>query len=72
MFNMETPPDKVNYLQKIEELQLEIVALKDKNKVMTQKFQTAKKERDEFKAMNLELQEQVAKLQNQMTSMVQC
>lgn len=39
---------------------------------MTQKFQTAKKERDEFKLMNLELQEQVAKLQNQMTSMVQC
>lgn len=42
-------PSKMNYLQKIEELQMEIVSLKDQNKIITQKYQSTKKERDELK-----------------------
>lgn len=46
MYNMEPaanhaiidPNSKINYLQKIEEMQLEIASLKDKNKIITQKF----------------------------------
>ena len=40
----------------------EIADLKEKNRVMTQKFQAAKKERDELKKENRELQDQVSNL----------
>ena len=40
----------------------EIADLKEKNRVMTQKFQACKKERDDLKKENRELQDQVASL----------
>ena len=35
---MKDPSSKMDYLQTIEELQLEIASLKDKNKIITGKF----------------------------------
>lgn len=58
--------------QQYSQMMKEITDLKEKNRVMTQKFQSCKKERDQLKKENTELQEQVASLQNQMRSMVQC
>lgn len=50
----------------------ELEDLKEKNRIITAKFQTVKKERDELKKENADLQEQVSLLQNQMRSMVPC
>lgn len=56
----------------IESLKQEIIDLKDKNLIMQQKYMACKKERDEFKKVHKEMEEQMATLQNQMRSMVPC
>lgn len=59
-------------MQQIEDLTKELQDSKDKNKIITNKFQTCKKERDDLKKENKELHDQVAHMQNQMRSMVPC
>lgn len=44
----------------------------DNLKIISQKLQACKKERDDLKKENKDLQDQVASLQNQMRSMVPC
>ena len=60
------------YLTQIDNLKKELEEVKKENKIITGKFTTTKKERDDFKNENKELQDQVAHLQNQMRSMVPC
>lgn len=50
----------------------ELEEVKKDNKIISSKFSTIKKERDDLKNENKELSDQVARLQNQMRSMVPC
>ena len=54
------------------ELQKELVETKDKLKVITQKFVNVRKERDQFKQENKDLQEEVLQLQSSIRQMVPC
>ena len=54
------------------ELQRELEDTKDKLKIMTTKFGTARKERDQLKTENKELQDEVIQLQSSMRQMVPC
>ena len=45
----------IGYLQQIDELKKELFDLKDKNKVLQDKFQKCKKDRDDLKTENKEL-----------------
>jgi FtsZ-binding cell division protein ZapB len=54
------------------ELQKELVETKDKLKVITQKFVNVRKERDQFKQENKDLQEEVLQLQSSIRHMVPC
>ena len=54
------------------ELQKELAETKDKLKVITQKFVNVRKERDQFKQENKELQEEVLSLQSSIRQMVPC
>ena len=47
--------DNLSLLQELDQLKKEVFELKDKNKIITQKFQSCKKERDELKQENKEL-----------------
>ena len=54
-------------LKKIKELHFNTVAdTKDKLKIVTQKFATTRKERDQFKTDNKELQDEIIQLQQSM------
>ena len=68
MYNIDTNIQKnvnqINYLQQIEDLNTELKDYKEKNKIITNKFQQTKKERDDLKKENKELMEQVAHMQN--------
>lgn len=54
------------------ELQKEVVDSREKIKVLTQKFTTVRKERDQFKQENKDLQEEVLTLQSSIRQMVPC
>ena len=54
------------------ELTRELEDTKDKLKIMTTKFATARKERDQLKTENKELQDEVIQLQSSMRQMVPC
>lgn len=54
------------------EIQKELADTKDKLKIITGKFQNARKERDQLKEENKELSEQVLQLQSSIRQMVPC
>ena len=66
-----TIPSSVSSLS-MSELQKELTETKDKLKVITQKFVTVRKERDQFKQENKDLQEEVLQLQSSIRNMVPC
>mmetsp|Transcript_9950 Transcript_9950/g.9835 ORF Transcript_9950/g.9835 Transcript_9950/m.9835 type:complete len:110 (+) Transcript_9950:236-565(+) len=58
--------------QSVAELQKELAETKDKLKIITNKFITVRKERDQLKQENKELQDEVMHLQVNMRQMVPC
>jgi FtsZ-binding cell division protein ZapB len=54
------------------ELQRELAETKDKLKIVTQKFANVRKERDQLKQENKELQDEVLSLQSSIRNMVPC
>ncbi len=56
----------------VSELQKELTEAKDKLKVITQKFVNVRKERDQVKQENKDLQEEVLQLQSSIRQMVPC
>ena len=53
--NIENINGTLAYLTQIENIQKELEEVKDKHKIITNKFQTCKKERDDLKTENKEL-----------------
>ncbi len=56
----------------ITELQKEVIESREKIKIITQKFQNVRKEREALKQENKELQEEVLSLQSSIRQMVPC
>ena len=60
--NMDNIGGALAYLTQIDNLKKELEEVKKENKIISNKFTTTKKERDDFKTENKELQDQVSHL----------